>query len=77
MDGRSFATNSQNMRPKGADILVNETARCPNPIYSTAREKEMDGRSFATNSQNMRPKGADILVNETAHHDRYVSGVLQ
>ena len=26
MAGRSTATNSQNMRPEGANILVNETA---------------------------------------------------
>ena len=35
MVGRSFATNSQNMRPEEANILVNETVRCPNPIFQS------------------------------------------
>jgi len=27
------------MRPKGANTLVNETARCPNPMYATKGSK--------------------------------------
>jgi len=28
------------MRPKGANTLMNETVICPNPVFSTGREKK-------------------------------------
>ncbi len=40
MDGRSFATNSQCMRPEGANTLVNETAQANILVNETVHENK-------------------------------------